>query len=97
MTFQEGPYINVGGLSARDYLVAVPLPPSDEKEQKLTLLLVCAHAVNLTGYIVVNTETPRDFTMTDEEESEYITKALTLKLDGEKAVTRAIILYGETA
>ena len=91
MTFKEGPYITVGGLSTRDYFAAVPLPHSDEKEQKLTLLLGCAHDVNLTGYIVVNTEMPQDFTMTDGKESEYIAKALTLKLKGEKAVARDFI------
>jgi hypothetical protein len=88
MTFEEGPYITVGGLSARDYFAAVPLPHSDEKEQKLTLLLGCAHDVNLTGYIVVNTEMPQDFTMTDGEENNYITKVLTLKLEGYKAEAR---------
>ena len=67
MTFEEGPYIEVGGLSARVYFAAVPLPHSDEREHKLTLLLGCAHDVNLTGYIVVN-ETPQIFTMTDSKE-----------------------------
>ena len=87
MTFEEGPYIEVGGLSARDYFAAIPLPHSDEREQKLKLLLGCAYNVNLMGYIIVN-ETPQIFTMTDSEEEEYIATDLTRQLDGDKAAVR---------
>ena len=87
MTFEEGPYIEVGGLRARDYFAAVPLPPSDEREQQLTLLLGCAHDVNLTGYIVVP-KTPQIYAMTDSEEEEYIATASTHQLDGDKAAVR---------
>jgi hypothetical protein len=87
MTFEEGPYIKVDDLSARDYFAAVPLPPSNEREQQLTLLLGHAHDANLTSYIVVP-EPPQIYAMTESEEENYIASASEQQLEGEKAAAR---------
>ena len=87
MTFEEGPYIKVEDLGACDYFAAVPLPPSTEREQKLTLLLGHAHDANLTSYIVV-TAPPQIYAMTESEEENYIATASEQQLEGDKAAAR---------
>ena len=63
------------------------MPPSNKREQQLTLLLGHAHDANLTSYIVVP-EPPQIYAMTESEEENYIASASEQQLEGEKAAAR---------
>ena len=60
MTFEEGPFVGMRGQSVRDLFAAVPLPPTNDIKQKLTLLLGCADDVNQTVFIVEIQDTFRE-------------------------------------
>ena len=85
MTFEEGSSLMLGGQSACDIFSAVPLPPRDNIERILTLLLGCAEDINQTGFIVEKPYMFRNYVNVEEKERDSNVKALRLELEGKIA------------